>query len=59
MDPNKTLAIVLIATGIGDIALARGLAAKLPPATRTLLLVLGGGFIVLGGLIGFGAVRVV
>jgi hypothetical protein len=59
MDANKLLAVLLLVTGVADIVLARALRERLPPASQSLLILFGAGFIVLGVLMGLGVVRAV
>jgi len=59
MDTNTLLGVLFVATGVADLAMARMLAGKLPPAARTGLMLFGIVFLAAGAALALRLVRVV
>jgi hypothetical protein len=58
MDPNRLVGFLLLATGVMDLVWARSLRDRLAPAARIALVVFGSIFLVVGGAVLMGWVKI-
>ena len=59
MEANKLLGLVLLATGVGDMAMVKFMGEKLAPAARSAILVSGGAFMLGGAALLLGYLRII